>query len=591
MSRSKKKLAAGKRREHSVGKPARGWSPAKVVTILIAILTMAAYSNTFSVPFIFDDKASILGNPGIRTLWPLWPALWPCAQMAISGRPLVSLSLALNYAFGGYEVWGYHLFNLAVHVLNALLVFVVVRRVLSIEERDSTGRRTADWQAGAVALLWAVHPLLSESVTYVVQRTELLMALFFLLTIYCLHRSVCAERPLAWSAAAVCSSALGMGCKEVMGAAPPLALLYDRAFLSSSYKELFRQRWRLHLGLFSTLIVLGMLVATGPRSQSVGFNRITPAEYLLTQSGVILHYLRLALFPRPLCLDYSDWPVAHSLADALPAVLAIGALLALSIWILVQRPRLGFLGAWFFLILAPSSSVIPIVTEPAAERRMYLPLLSVVILAVLAVRELSGLTARDALLRRAQAMGFAAILAAFAIATSVRNEAYRTEASIWDDAVKKRPLDAKAWNNLGSELARSGKSQDARPMFERALEINPNYPEAHNNLGGVLYNRNRMDEAIEQFSAAVRLKPDYAAAHLNLGLALHNRGRLQQAVEQYLEAIRLDPMDAEAHNHLGAALRSEGRLPDAIGQFREALRLQPGYVEAQKNLSDSLRAR
>jgi protein O-mannosyl-transferase len=561
-----------------------------IVPLILAAGSIAAYANIFSAPFIFDDRISIRENPGIRQLWPPGPALWPASQMAISGRPVVSFSFALNYALGEYQVWGYHAFNLVIHILNALLVFAIARRTLAPEESRIGGAARTYWLAGAAALIWTVHPLLSESVTYIVQRTELLMALFLLLTIYSVRRAAESSGSFRWSAAAVLSSALGMCCKEVMAAAPLLAILYDRCFVSPSFKEIFDRRWRLYAALFSTWLILAVLIAAGPRTLSVGvgFTNLTPSYYLLTQAGVILHYLRLAVFPYPLCIDYSDWPIARNLASALPEGIAIVALLLLSAWALKSRPKLGFLGAWFFLILAPSSSLIPIVTEPAAERRMYLPLLSIVFLAVLGAHRLARSLPREARLPRVEAGLVALVVTALVFVTASRNEAYRTEAAIWADAAARRPHNARALNNLGSALAREGKSDEAMPLFVKALEINPDYPEAHNNLGGALYNQRRMQEAIEHFSEAVRLKPNYTEAHLNLGLALHNRGRLDEAIAQYLEVISLKPSAAEAHNHLGAALRSQGRVQEAIGQFKEALRLRPGYIEAQRNLDAAL---
>jgi len=568
--------------------PAAKWPVlrAALVPILLASASVFAYRNIFSAPFIFDDTASILTNTGIRRLWPIWPALWPPNQTAISGRPVVSLSLALNFALGEYEVWGYHAFSLIVHIANALLVFAIVRRTLSAVSDYRENEARAEWLAGAAALLWSAHPLLSESVAYITQRTELLAALFLLLTIYSLGRSAESPSSRRWPALTILSCALGMGCKEVMAAAPPLALIYDRIFLSSSYRDLFRRRGRLHACLFSTWLILAALLATGPRTLSVGmtFRSVRPWEYLLTQAGVIVHYLRLALFPYPLCLDYSDWSIVRSVAASLPASAIILALLVMSLWALIRRPRLGFLGAWFFLILAPSSSIIPIVTEPAAERRMYLPLISITILAVLGAHRLAGSRLNEPYRRRAAVVLIAGIVTAFVFVTAGRNESYRSEVSAWSDVLAKRPHNARALNNLGAELAREGRGDEALPLFTKALEIDPRYPEALNNLGGAYYNQRRMTDAIEKFSEAVRLSPDYGEAHINLGLALHNRGRLDEAIAQYELGLRIHPDDPEAHNHLGAALLSCGRAAEAIEQFREALRLRPGYPEALQNL-------
>ncbi len=595
LTRSKKTRDARKRRAAAHGQEVRSglvqamWA----IPTLLAASSIAAYANTFTAPFIFDDKAAILNNWGIRGLWPIWPALWAPAQTATSGRPVVSFTFALNYAFGGYDVWGYHALNLAVHIANAFLVYALLRRTLEGCENLVEEGVKVEWLAGSAALLWSAHPLLSESVAYIMQRTELLVAFFFLLTLYALRRSAAPSPAPRWAVLAVVSCALGMGCKEVMAAAPPAALLYDRIFLSPSFKDLLRRRWQLHAGLFSTWLILGALLATGPRTLSVGmtFRSVRPVEYLLTQAGVILHYLRLALYPHPLCLDYSDWPIVRSLSAAMPEAAVILGLLGSSLWALMRAPKLGFLGAWFFLILAPSSSIVPIVTEPAAERRMYLPLLSVVVIAVLGTHKLLRWGERGILVRRLEGTLLALVLAAFVAVTARRNESYLSETQVWSDVLAKRPHNARALNNLGAESARQGRPDEALPLFSRALEIDPGYAEAHNNLGGIYYNQGRMAEALDQFSQAVSLRPDYGEAHLNLGLALHNRGRLDEAIGHYLSALQLAPDDPEAHNHLGAALLSRGRTAEAIGHLREALRLRPGYPEAQRNLDRALASR
>ncbi len=201
-----------------------------------------AYHSSFQGPFIFDDVHSIPLNPYIRHLWPIREVLTAPRNCSVNGRPTVCLTLALNYAWSGLNVWGYHAFNLAVHLLSALVLFGILRRTLDGEKlRDQFGG-AAVGLAAAIALLWEIHPLQTESVTYIVQRTELLMGLFLLLTLYCTLRGACSVRPGAWYLAAVAACAFGMGSKEVMVSAPLLVLLYDRVFLASSFRELWQRR-------------------------------------------------------------------------------------------------------------------------------------------------------------------------------------------------------------------------------------------------------------------------------------------------------------------------------------------------------------
>ena len=214
---------------------------------LVALATAACYLNSFNGPFVFDDVESIVHNP---TIHDIGSAVFPPAAggATIVGRPILNLSLAVNYVCGGMDVWGYHVFNLAVHVLAVLTLFGIVRRTLMLPSVGERLALAAPYLAAAVALLWAVHPLQTELVTYVVQRAESLMGLFYFLTLYCVIRSS-ASGAARWSLAAVLSCAMGMATKEVMVTVPLIALLYDRTFLAGSFARALQKRWGLYAGM------------------------------------------------------------------------------------------------------------------------------------------------------------------------------------------------------------------------------------------------------------------------------------------------------------------------------------------------------
>lgn len=465
----------------------------KLAPWLLAVAALAAYHNTSGVPFIFDDINAISQNPHLRSLWPPWEAMIAPPQSTVAGRPIVALTLALNYAVSGLNPWSYHVFNLAIHVANSLLLLSILRR--------TPGAQDLAWPA---ALVWTVHPLLTESVTYTVQRTELLMALFLLLTLYCVIRG----RQFA----AVVACALGMGCKEVMVVAPVIVLLYDRAFLAGSFREAFRQRGKLYAMLAVTWLVLVAAVAGGARSETVGFEHISPARYAWTQCGVMAHYLRLAVWPAPLALDYDDWPLRSSV----PAMLIVGALVAGTVWALWKRPRLGFVGAWFFVILAPTSSFIPIASEVAAERRMYLPVVAVMVLVMAAARKFRWPVA-------AVAAGL------FLVMTIQRNATYASDLAIWSDTVAKRPGNARAHVNLGAALIGRGRLNDAVAHFGHAVQLKPRYADAHYNLGIALAVTGDSDHAMTHLRTALELEPGNAQARLNLARLLARAGQTNEA--------------------------------------------------------------
>jgi tetratricopeptide (TPR) repeat protein len=547
----------------------------KFMPLVLIVAGLLAYHNSFTGPFILDDLPSIQENLTIRRLWPVWTII------GHTSRPVVHLSLAVNYALGGFNPWGYHLFNLAIHILAALTLYGVVRRTCLLAKSPPTWREAASWLAVAVAVIWVVHPLQTESVTYIIQRCESLMGLFYLLTLYCVIRSNGSSRSIWWEMGSVISCALAMSCKPVAASAPVMVLLYERAFMAGSWREILERRWKMYAGLAATWLLLPVLLANGPgewkESAGFGYRKITPIQYALTQPAVILHYLRLTFWPRPLCLDY-DWPAAQTAAEVGPGLIAIGALLVVTVWAWRRRPALGFPGAWFFIILAPTSSFIPI-ADLAFEHRMYLPLAAVVVLGVMGIYALAGRRSVPVFLVLAFVLG---------VLTVQRNEDYRSDIAIWGDTVAKRPENPRAHNTLGVTLAQLGKVPEAIGHYEQALQIKPDYAEAYYNLGLALSRIGKIQAAIEQYEQALRIKPDFAEAHCSLGNALAQVGRIGEAIGHYEQALRIRPGYAKAHNNLGSALSQVGRVQEAIVQFDQALRIKPDFAEAHCNLGMAL---
>ncbi len=529
------------------------------------------------MPLLYDDDASIEFN---RTLRHIGTAFWPPSGSTVGGRPVLNLSLALNYAAGATSVWGYHAVNIAIHILAGMTLFGVVRQALA-------SRRVlpAVPIAFSSALIWTLHPLQTESVTYIIQRAESLMALFYLLTLYFFIRGAQAgNRGTPWFGLSFAACLLGMATKEVMVSAPVVVLLYDRTFLARSFAEAWKRRWRAYAALGSTWILLGFLVvSTHGRGGTAGFaSGVSGWDYAAAQFPAIVHYLRLCFVPHPLVFDYGNRLELRPL-PVLASALVIATLLAVTVWALLRRPALGFLGISFFAILSPSSSVIPVATETMAEHRMYLPLAAVVILVVLGIFRWAG---RAAL---ATCLVIAAILSGL---TWQRNETYLSEEGIWRDTVAKAPGNERAHNNLGFKLSTiPGRMGEAVAEYDEALRVNPAYPEAHNNLGTALDAiPGRADEAIAHYREAVRLRPDYGEAHYNLGNALMmTPGGSSEAIAEYEEAVRLIPDFAEAHNNLGTALETiPGRREEAIAHYREAMRLEPESAAPHFNLGCAL---
>jgi protein O-mannosyl-transferase len=598
--------------------------------IRAALLVLAGaitYATSVSRPFIFDDDAAIVENAQIRELTPS-VALAPQRESPTAGRPIVNLSFALNYAIGGLNVTGYHVGNIAIHLLCALVLFGVVRRTLELPALPAPLRHRADDLAFAIALIWVVHPLNSEAVDYLTQRTESLMALFYLLTLYCAIRvgpaeagrsvrSVRLQADLRWTVAAIVSCALGMGCKESMVTAPLMVVLYDRAFRYDSFARALRERTLLYSGLASTWVLLAFFVQAGPRKYSAGFQAgVSAWTYLMNQAVMIVRYLRLAVWPRSLVIAYGI-PLPYSLGDILPQALLVVALLALTAYACTRDRRLGFLGLWFFLTLAPTSTFVPVATEVGAERRMYLPIITLIALAIVTI---------GPRLRRVVAIVvLVAASTALSAQTIIRNREYVSSFTLAETVLDRWPTGF-AHALYGVELSRAGRHDEALAHLRESVG---SYPKGHFHLGVELFAANhyeealphlqqfvaeqpilieavrartiigrillakkRYPEAIEQFRLVLSMTSPNDSAHVTAGGfladALFGQGKFADALPLYQSFVGSRPTDAGALINLGISLANTGRPHDATTTFRRAVEVSPNDLTARRNLARSL---
>jgi Flp pilus assembly protein TadD len=575
--------------------PARPAPWMRLLPLLVVGAGLVAYHDGFKGPFVFDDIPAIQKNPTIRQL--SWDTFF-APRSAVRRRPIVNLSLALNYAVGGLDPTSYHAFNLGVHLLIALILLGIVRRTLELPALAGRYGNRAPWLATAVALLWVVHPLISEAVLYVIERTELLMGLFFLLTLHCLLRADASPSPRAWYTALVIAFVLGLGCKEVLLMAPVVLLAYDRLLLAPSFRTVLRRRGLLYASL--GLVAVAFATLPGMRiQQELPFMltraAVTPLEYARTECGVIVHYLRLAFWPHPLVADYDDWPIATSLSEVLPSALAVAGLVGTTVWACLRRSPLAFVGIWFFTILAPTSSIVPITTEVATERRMYLPLAAVITLVVLAADHfLQALLPkpRDTTRRRVVSGLLVVATATLLTARTIRRSAdFRSTVGFWTAILAARPENARAHLALAGILLKSDRTTEALEHYEAAVRLREDEPQARYELGVTLARLGRKDEAVEQYREALRLKPEYAEAHNDLAVVLAARGEAEEAIEHYQAALRVDPVHATTHFNLGVVLLRFGRADEAIAHLKTALELVPGDPATLRALEMARRAR
>lgn len=546
---------------------------------------LLAYANSFSVPFMRDDIASIQMNPTTGRLWPpQWLTSPPGMGNTVHGRPILNLSFALNRALFGHTPASYHAVNLAIHLANALLLFTILGRLLPNPPRSSLRVPGA---AFFIALLFLLHPLQTEAVTYLVQRAESLAAFFVLLTLFALlrHAADGGTPPTRrrWAALALLSCAAGMATKEIVVATPLLALALDRIFLAPSWREVWRRRGWLHVGLILTLAVQAALLLQFGRltfEQSAGGARATPSEYLLTQAGVITYYLSKALWPFNLCFDLYDWPIAHSPLAVWPSLILVGALASGTLYALARHPRLGFLGLWFFLILAPTSSILPI-EDVAVEHRLYLPLAAILTLFVLGIDRLAAhLTAHPKPSTTPFPLPvsnwFVAIVAlALGILSFQRNADYRDDLTLSRDTLAKRPRSARAHYDVGSALLYAGSTADALPYFERALALKPDYGMAFFGRAEARHRLGSHADAIADFDRAFALKPEYFFIPNNRGMARLALGQTNEAIADFTITIARAPAYGPAWYNRGRTWARLGDTAAALADLDHAANL-PG---------------
>ena len=612
--------------------------------MLLAGCILAAYQNTFRVPFLLDDSDSIEKNKTIRSFA---TALAPPANsgLTVSGRPLLNLSLAINYRLGGTDVVGYHVGNLLIHFAAALCLFGVVRRTFKLPrlaDKLGTDATLLAWFASA---LWVLHPLQTESVTYIIQRAESLVGLCYLFTLYSFIRAV--EKPSRlWSVVTICACLLGMAAKEVMASAPLVIFLYDRTFVSGTFRESWRRHHRLHLALAASwLLLLALVITSGGRGATVGFTAVSWFDYLSMQGPGITTYLFHSVVPVDLVFDYGA-VLERRMPVLLGGLAVVLALLAATIVLLKKRPAAGFIGAWFFLILAPSSSVIPVATQTLAEHRMYLPLAAVAVGITLLARRI---------FKTRYWVPLAVGLVLLSVGTSHRNGVYQTSLSIWEDTARKVSDNVRALNNLGLYYLEANRYEDAIKVLSEAYELAPNFSLAYCNLGRAqiskavkdaglgasfeasfveiefesmradfekLLSTEQVERGLALFERAIGVNPGKAVYPAYLGNALLLLGKLEAAAqafeqaasldaedqniqyalantlsrldrneaaaEHFIIALRLKPDDAEALTNYGSLLRRMSRFPESISNLQAALRLRPDSARIHSNLGVSL---
>lgn len=535
----------------------------------LGLVLLAIYGHTLHDPFVFDDLDAIVDNASLHA-WAT--ALSPPPDTPVSGRPLVNLSFALNVLLTrGVAPFGFRLVDLALHALNALLAYALLARVLARPGVPSRVRARAKECALLSALLWACHPLQSEAVLYVTQRTELMAGACVLASILCAVRYL--DAPSAPGARtqlllAALSGCIGGACKESAVAIPVVLLALDLAFYARSLASAWREHRALHgaLGLALVPLLLPLMAAARDRTAGLGLG-VTAWQSLALGGHALLWYLRLSLWPAPLSVTY-NWSY-HGNYWAEDAIAA--ALLVVSLAALRARPWLGAAGTWVFALLAPSTSLIPIISEVAAERRMYLPLLALVSVAV-------GLAHYAFASRRELALSVCLLLtAASAWASHARARDFSSAEALFRAALRADPDNPQAMWGLGRALEERGATVPALQLYERMASKRYPYegPASWGTRGLMaaadLY-RQRGDEprAGDAVRRALEHDPNSAIGQLHRASKLVASGRDDAAIVLLQDMLRQPFLLARVHRELAALYLRRGDQAAAQRQLQAA---------------------
>ena len=594
--------------------------------ILIMLFTLVIYSNIFKAPFVFDDITQIEDK---STIGDLEIFLSPRALLSHSPRPVVELTYALNYRLGKLHVFGYHLVNVTIHIINGFLAYilslVIFKRLTNFLPITQPHNSAIPLMSLFTALIFVAHPIQTQAITYTVQRYTSMAATFYLLSVLCYFKGRIIQqsagdrgqrpevggqrekgshgivgensfsfKPLALYVFCFLCGFLALLSKESSVSLPGAILLVEYILFDRTWRGWKRTLlWFLPafaiLGVFF-LYVYGFFrgeVQFGRLLEDVSDMMRAPGtvtsrwNYLCTQFNVVVIYVGLLFLPVGQNLDYM-YPLKTGFFDGYTplAFLVLLLIVGIGIWNIKKRPIITFGILWFFITLSVESSIFPI-KDVLFEHRLYLPMfgfalvIAYVIFCLLPFKRIGHVVVSIL------------IVASLGTATYLRNMIYQDGVTLWSDVVTKSPENFRAHYNLGNALRADGRQKEAIKSYSMSLILRPGYIRARDNLGVVLTEVGRVDDAIKNFSDALKTRPNDPLLHCNLGLALMRKGDFQEAVGHFSEALRIKPTYTKAHSNLGITLAQQGNLTDAILHFKEALKIEPDNVKIHSNLGQA----
>ncbi len=611
-----------------------------IALLIIIIWGIILYSNSLNVPYQFDSLSFVESNPFIKNIRNLSAIINYAPQ-----RWVTYLTFAINYSINVKNVFSFHLFNLIIHLSNAILIYFLMNILLNLvrvkSEKIEQSKKIIPF---LVSLLFVVHPLHIESITYIYQRFTPLVTFFYLasLIFYIRFRRLSftlnddptidkiddkpdkttkkkskkkkgkkksskppVKKPekstktphhqtkgYIYYLLCLTSLVLGMYSKEIMFSAPIMIILIEIYFFDG-FKNGFIKRWKSFIPILLTFLVIPLTYifwVKGMGFSNIDLNNISRDTYgysrfiyLSTQFNVLMRYLRLFFIPTGLNLDY-DFPISKTPFEYptfLHLLILIG-LFIIGIRLYKKHRLISFGIIWFFITISITSSIIPI-KDVIFEHRTYLPSIGFFITTILLIYLIcpTRLTNKIPLL-------IIIVCLIFSVLTYKRNELWRDPIKLWSDVVKKSPNKYRPYVNLGNAYNRQEKYEKAIENYLIAIKLSPKIINTYNNLAAAYLKQEKYEKAVNYYEQVLKLNTNNSPAHNNLGLVMVKQKKYEEAIKHYSEALRIDPYNAQAYTNMGNALTLSGKLEEALPYYHKALEIRPDFISPRYNLSKVL---
>lgn len=553
--------------------------------ILIILLGLLVYSNTFQTPFVFDDEIGVSKNITIRDLGYITEA-YGSGLISLT-RPIGQMTFTLNYVLNGLDVAGYHILNLLIHLGCGLLVYRLLILILKtgelaryFQKPDSEVFRIPGLISLLAALLFVSHPIQTQAVTYIVQRFTSLATFFYLMSfvLYLESRfSASTKGRYAFYGLSLITAVLAMKTKEISFTLPLLIILVEFMF----FRGEIRKRIIYLIPLTLTMIIIPLSLIAGMQGSSqTGIGRaldemakgaslssISRSDYLFTQFRVIVTYIRLLFLPVQQNLDY-DYPIYETFFT-FPVFSSFLFLLSIFVWgvYLLYRSysrdeeRRGMLRLmsfgifWFFITISMESSIIPI-ADVINEHRLYLPSVGFFIFIMSGIIWVAGRQQNRLINDKTILSVLVVVVIVLSGIAYARNVVWQDEVKLWEDVVKKSPAKPRAQYNLHESSGRyylnQGRYMDALSEFQVVLKLKADFADPHKNLGYTYLKLRQFNKALEEYQTALKYEPNSYEIHFNLGNIYFSMARAKEAVQEYQLAVKLNPHDTEARRKLEA---------------------------------------